>query len=257
MCRMLGMIGSSPLPAQDVMNAFLPLCTEGGVEKGMKPGHLDGWGASGFKEGRAVYFARSTESADKSKAEYQEAIARVSKSESPVVIVHFRKTAGAPPVIYNTHPFHWRDWVFAHTGAIFGAAASLPLNETAPNGDTDSERFFLWIWEQVHATADPTAALAALLKKARGELVYSALDFLMSDGNILWAYRDFGDKRLGKGETLADREKYFSLYAAQAGQSAVICSEPLKTVAKEWTPLAPRTLMAFTAGKVSPQTIII
>lgn len=257
MCRMLGIIGPSPLPAPDVLEAFCPLCREGCVQKGMKPGHLDGWGASGFKEGRAVYFARSTEPADENKKEYQEAIERIRKSETPVVIAHFRKTSGAPPGISNTHPFHWRDWIFAHTGTIFGAEASLPLNETTPYGETDSERFFLWIWEQVHATADPTAALAALLKKARGQLVYSSIDFLMSDGKTLWAYRDFSDKRMGKGETLEDREKYGTLYTGQVGACDVVCSEPLEKIAKNWVPMAPRTLMAFTAGTLSPQTIAI
>jgi len=254
---MLGLIGTPPLPAQEVLKAFYPLCTKGYVENGMKPGHRDGWGASGFKEGRAVYFDRRTDPADETEKEYQEAIDRVCKAESPVVIAHFRKVSGIPPVISNTHPFHWRDWVFAHTGTIFGAQASLPLNETAPNGETDSERFFLWLWEQVHAEADPTAVLAALLKKAREQLVYSALDFLMSDGQTLWAYREFGDKRLNPGETLAEREKYYALYFAILGSAAVVCSEPLEAVAKTWTPIPQRTLMAFTSGKTSPQTIMI
>jgi len=257
MCRLLGMIGSSPLPAQDVLNAFYPLCTEGCVEKGMTPGHLDGWGASGFKDGRAVYFARSTEPADESKKEYDEAMERVRKSESPVVIAHFRKTSGAPPVISNTHPFHWRDWIFAHEGTIFGAEASLPLNETAPIGETDSERLFLWIWEEVHATADPTAALAALLKKAREQLVYSSLNFLMSNGQTLWAYRDFSDKRMGKGETPGERERYYSLSTAQAGSCAIVCSEPLEKAAKKWTSLEPHTLAAFMIGAPAPRIIVV
>jgi predicted glutamine amidotransferase len=133
----------------------------------------------------------------------------------------------------------------------------MPLNETVPNGETDSERFFLWIWEQAHATADPTAALAVLLKKAREQLVYTSLDFLMSDGQTLWAYREFGDKRLSPGETLADRENYYVLYFASSGKAAIVCSEPLEAVAKTWTPLGQRTLAAFTAGSTSPQLITI
>ena len=43
MCKMFGMIGTSPLPVQDALNAFYPLRT----------GHPDGWGASGFHGGRA------------------------------------------------------------------------------------------------------------------------------------------------------------------------------------------------------------
>jgi len=255
---MLGMIGEPPLPVREVLAAFYPLCTDGCVTPGMKPGHLDGWGASGFKDHRAVYFGRETLPADESRDEFNQAMDRAHKTDTPVVIAHFRKAAGAPPGISNTHPFHFRDWVFAHDGTIFGAEASFPLNETSPCGETDSERFFLWLWEEIHATADPTAALAALLKKARETLVFSSVNFLMSDGKTLWAYRDFGDKRLGKGETLEDREKYYTLYtAAAAGKHALVCSEPLKGIAKIWTPIGQRTLAAFTAGKVSPQTIVI
>ena len=251
------MIGVPPLPVREILKAFYPLCTEGCVKNGLKPGHLDGWGASGFKENRAVYFGRQTEPAAESRDEFDQAVDRARKSETPVVIAHFRKAAGAPPGISNTHPFHWRDWVFAHNGTIFGAEASLPLNETAPYGETDSERFMLWIWERVHATADPTAALAALLKKSRETLVFSSLSFLMSDGQTLWAYRDFGDKRLEKGETLEDREKYYTLYTAASGKHALVCSEPLKGVAKKWQPLGQRTLAAFTAGKVAPLLLTI
>jgi glutamine amidotransferase len=189
--------------------------------------------------------------------EFKQAVDRAHKSETPVVITHFRNAAGTPPGISNTHPFHWRDWVFAHDGTIFGAEASLPLNETAPNGETDSERFFLWIWEQVHATADPTAALAALLKKARETLVFTSLNFLMSDGQTLWAYREFGDKRLGKGETLEDREKTFTLYTGASAKHAIVSSDPLQAVAKKWQPVGQRTLVALTVGKTSPQTVLI
>jgi predicted glutamine amidotransferase len=254
---MLGMMGVPPLPVKEALNAFYPLCTEGCVMNNMKPGHLDGWGASGFKENRAVYFGRETLPANESRDEFNQAVDRARKSETPVVIAHFRKVAGSPTGISNTHPFHWRDWVFAHDGTIFGAEASLPLNETAPYGETDSERFFLWIWEQVHATADPTAALAALLKKSRETLVFSSLNFLMSDGQTLWAYRDFGDKRLEKGETPADREKHYTLYTAASGKNALVCSDPLKTIAKKWTSIEQRTLAAFTAGKTAPQLLSI
>lgn len=241
------MIGTSPLPVQDALNAFYPLRT----------GHPDGWGASGFHGGRAVYFARRTEPADQDRAEFDQAIVRAQKSETPVILAHFRKTSGAPPVISNTHPFHWRDWVFAHSGTIFGAEASLPLNETAPLGETDSERFFLAIWEQVHAAADPAEALAIFLKKRRETLAFSALNFLLSDGRTLWAYRDFGDKRLEKGETLKSRENDYALYMATSGQEAYVCSEPLKSLAKKWEPLAQRKLAVLTSGKAPPQILTI
>jgi len=257
MCRLFGIAGPSPLPIQEALKAFYPLCTEGCVKKGMTPGHLDGWGISGFSDDRAVYFARKAEPATQGESDYQLAGERVLKSGSSLVIAHFRNSSGTPVTLSNTHPFHYRDWIFAHNGTIFGAVASLPLLEAAPQGETDSERFFLWIWENIHAELHPTAALVTLLKKARQELVYTSLNFLLSDGKHLWAYRDFGDKRLDKGETLQERENYYSLYRTTLGNSAVICSEPLVALSKNWELIPQRTLAVFSAERTTPQLTTI
>ncbi len=283
---MLGIIGTPPLPVQDALKAFYPLCTQGCVKKGMSPGHLDGWGVSGFSADRAVYFARRADPASQCENEYTQAGERALKSRAPIVIAHFRKAASAtvasatktladanasvasadPPRrsgggsavdISNTHPFHHADWVFAHNGTIYGATVSFPLYDARPLGQTDSERFFLWIWEQIHVGMDPTAALAALLKKSRGELVFTSLNFLMSDGKHLWAYRDFGDKRLEKEETVADREKYYTLYSSTVGNTAVACSEPLPELSTVWKPMAQRTLAVFSLKSTAPQLIQI
>src|ERR1700716_4148393 len=104
MCRMLGIIGSPPLPVQDALKAFYPLCAEGCVKKGMNPGHLDGWGVSGFSSGRAVYFARQSGAASEAASEYDLAGERALKSAAPIVIAHFRKASGGEPGVSNTHP---------------------------------------------------------------------------------------------------------------------------------------------------------
>src|SRR5438874_2677442 len=144
MCRMLGIIGTPPLPVQETLKAFYPLCTEGCVKKGMNPGHLDGWGVSGFSGGRAVYFARQAGPASQDESQYGQAGARALKFRAPIVIAHFRKASGTAPAIPNTHPFHYQDWIFAHNGTIYGPIGSFPLYGAEPQGQTDSERYFLW-----------------------------------------------------------------------------------------------------------------
>ncbi len=223
----------------------------------MAPGHTDGWGISGFKDGRAVYFARRAESAAQNETEYRQAAERAAKSSSPLVIAHFRKASEAEPDIANTHPFHNQDWVFAHNGTIFGAAASFPLVSAAPQGATDSERFFLWMYEQIYAEEDPTRALVDLIKKSRDTLVYTALNFLLTDGTRLWAYREFGDKRLEKGETVKDRKDYYTLYYAALPSSVIFCSEPLAGVSPHWTSMSQRTLAIVTPQAPIPQIIKI
>ena len=221
----------------------------------MTPGHTDGWGIAGFNDGRAVYFARRSESAAESENEYREATARAAKSTSPLMIAHFRKASDSERAVSNTHPFHYQDWVMAHNGTIFGAAASFPLISAELQGDTDSERFFLWICEQIHPEVDPTQALVELLKKSREGLVYTSLNFLLSDGKRLWAYREYGDKRLDKDETVKDREDYYTLFFATLPMSVVFCSEPLSRVSSAWTPMSQRTLAVVTPEAPVPQLI--
>jgi len=257
MCRLFGIAGTPPLPIQEALNAFYPLCTNGCVKKGMPPGHDDGWGISGFSGGRAVYFARRAEPASRSADDYRQAAERSAKSGAPLFIAHFRKASGSPPAIANTHPFHHQDWIFAHNGTIFGAAASFPLISAEPQGETDSERFFLWLFEQMHTETDPTRTLVDVLKKVREELVYTSLNFLMTDGARLWAYRDFGDKRLEKNESVKDREEYYTLYLTPLASGVAVCSEPLAALSAKWTPMNQRTLMVCTPQAPAPQLIKI
>ncbi len=245
MCRLLGLIGKPPLPVREALETFYPLCKKGHVKCIMEPGHLDGWGVSGFNGGRAVYFDRCADAADHDEARFKAAAAKAGKSNSPIVIAHLRKASMGDRDIANTHPFHARDWVFAHNGTVFGAMASLPITDGRLQGATDSERLMFWILEHVAHETDVTTALAELLKNTREKLVYSSLTFLLSDGKSLWAYRDFGDKRLEKGETVQEREKYYTLYTAKLEHGTIVCSEPLEAVAKSWKPMAQRTLLAF------------
>jgi predicted glutamine amidotransferase len=257
MCRLLGLIGTHPLPAREALEAFYPLGREGNVKCTMKPGHLDGWGLSGYSGGRAVYFERRAEPVTETKKQFDIAAEKAAKSQSPILIGHLRKASEGAPDVRNSHPFHSQDWIFAHNGTVFGATASLPLRDSQPQGQTDSERLFFWIQEAIRNSDDSTEALARLLKKSRPDLVFSALNFLMTDGKQLWAYRDFGDKRFDPGETLAEREKYYSLFYARVERSAVVCSQPLKSLSKNWQAIPPRTLAVFKPDMLAPRTVSI
>lgn len=252
MCRLLGLIGTPPLPAKDLLSAFQPLCKTGKVKCNMEPGHLDGWGVSGFQGGRAVYFERRAESAASDPALFRAAGEKAQQSRTPVLIAHLRKASTGTRSVGNTHPFHHRDWSFAHNGTVHGAMASLPLTDSTPQGETDSELLMLWILEHIQNEADPTEALVKLLKESRENLVFTSLTFLLSDGKTLWAYRDYGEKRLENGETLQDREKYYTLYYMKVDRTAVVCSETLPSVPGLWQPIAQRQLAVFTPDKLAP-----
>jgi predicted glutamine amidotransferase len=257
MCRMIAIAGVPPLPLREALKAFYPLCSAGCTHKGDTPGHGDGWGMSGFSGGRAVYFARDTRPASECVAEYEQATERAVRSSPPIVLSHFRKASEGETELANTHPFHHQDWIFAHNGTVFGAVGSFTLYASQPLGSTDSERFFMWIYEQIHGEIDPTRALIELLKRARQELVYTSLSFLMSDGKRLWAYREYGDRRLEKGITVEDRANYYTMHWTSQEKSVIFCSEPLKELKGPWTPLDQRTLAICTAQVPLPQFVKI
>jgi predicted glutamine amidotransferase len=257
MCRLLGIVGVHPLPIREVSEAFFSLGQTGHVKCTMKPGHLDGWGLSGFSAGRAVYFDRRAEPVTETKKPFEQAVEKAARSQSPVIIGHLRKASEGNRDVRNTHPFHSRDWIFAHNGTVFGAQASFNLQDSQPQGETDSERMFLWIVEQVRTEEHRTEAIVNLLRRNREGLVYSALNFLMTDGETLWAYREYGDKRMDPGETLQEREKYYTLYFSKVGNSAVVCSEQLNSVSKIWLPIPQRTLAVFSPSMTAPRTIAV
>jgi predicted glutamine amidotransferase len=257
MCRLLGIVGTPPLAAREILDAFFPLGKSGHVKCTMTPGHLDGWGLSGYSAKRAVYFERRAESITEDKQRVDAAADKAANTQSPVIIAHIRKASEGARNVSNSHPFHSRDWIFAHNGTVFGANASFPLQDSQPQGDTDSERLFLWILEHIRTAENSTAALIALLKKYRPELVYSALNFLMTDGTTLWVYREYGEKRLDPGETVEERQKYYTLSYARMGKSALVCSEPLTSLSKVWIPLGQRTLAVFTPEMLAPQVQVI
>ncbi len=253
----MAIAGPPPLPLEQALSSFYPLCQKGGVKKGMTPGHFDGWGISGFSSGRAVYFGRDARSAAECDVAYQEAAARAVKSSSPILITHLRKASEGERSIANTHPFHYQDWVFAHNGTVFGAVGSFPLISAQPFGSTDSERFFHWLYEQIQPEIDPTRALVDILKKVRQELVFTSLSFFLSDGKRLWAYREYGDRRLEKGETVDDRAAYYTLYYATLPTSVVIASEPLPELTGAWIAVQQRQLVICTPKVPLPQIVKI
>jgi glutamine amidotransferase len=253
---MLGMVGTPPLPVSDVLDAFYPLSKEGCVQANMPPGHLDGWGISGYSGDRLVYFDRRAEPATEGRAQFQKAGQKAFQTQSPVLIAHLRKSPSGGRDLSDTPPFHQKEWVFAHSGTIYNPEV-LHLEVSPAQGGTDSEHFMLWLVEHIGHVGDPTPVLSQLLKDWRDRLIFSSLSFLLSNGTMLWAYRDYGDQHLEAGETVQERQKYYTLYSTRVERTAVICSEPLKSLSKFWQPLAQRTLAVFSPQMLAPRTITI
>jgi hypothetical protein len=248
--QILGILGSGASSVSEAADAFCELF------KTAKFDHPVACGFSGYSAKRAVYFERTIALRPHAIELRRRILDAAKKTQSPAAIIQVR-SCEPTAVPSNVGPFHYRDWIGAHEGILHGAAASLHLITARPQGDQASERVIVYLVEQVALAENITEALVSLLKRLREELVYSALNFVLSDGQGLWVYREIGVKRFEGGETPQSREQKYKLYTGSAGPSAVVCTAPLPALGSRWDTLPSRTLAVFTSGQRLPQTFRI
>jgi predicted glutamine amidotransferase len=96
-----------------------------------------------------------------------------------MLIAHVRQATVGPLRTENTHPFRYRQWLFAHTGTLAGFDAIRgrmqesipPFLQRALGGDTDSELLFLLVLSFLHDggqldRAPPPAAVRSALRSS-------------------------------------------------------------------------------------------
>jgi glutamine amidotransferase len=141
MCELLGMSANVPT---DICFSFSGLVKRGG-DTGP---HKDGWGIT-FYEGKGCRSFKDPQPSCNSK------IAELVKQypiKSKAVISHIRQANRGGVSLENTHPFTrelWgKNWTYAHNGQLTGYQ-DLTVGRNLPVGQTDSERAFCWIIEQL------------------------------------------------------------------------------------------------------------
>lgn len=110
-----------------------------------------------------------------------------SPGESRLFLIHLETNTSGAQKESDLHPFHYRHWLFTHTGAL-DRDAFLPLLEEAHiqslNGDSSSEVFFHWIMQNIKKTRDLVPSLLDSLR----DVGQNELSFLLSNGRWLFAY---------------------------------------------------------------------
>ncbi|MGB2078439.1 MAG: class II glutamine amidotransferase [Vibrio sp.] len=185
MCELLGMSANVPT---DICFSFTGL-----IQRGGKTGpHRDGWGIT-FYEGKGCRIFKDPAPS------YQSKIAQLVQSypiKSCAVISHIRQANRGGVSLENTHPFTRELWgrniTFAHNGQLKGYE-NLPTGRHTPIGDTDSERTFCWLLDQLEQ-AYPTRpscerGLFEFIVKCCDKLKeLGVFNMLLSDGEFVMAY---------------------------------------------------------------------
>ena len=247
MCQLLGLNANTPT---DVVFSFTGFSTRASE-------HKDGFGIAFFEGAGARLFVDAQDARGSPVAE----MVRRYPIKSCNILAHIRKATQGGIALENTHPFVrelWgRYWVFAHNGNLADYAPRLHAS-FRPVGATDSERAFCWLMQELakaHASVPPVAELTATLRElARAPATHGSFNFLLSNGQALWAH---GSTRLHylvrkapfRTAHLQDEDVSMDFAAATTptDRVAVIVTEPL-TRDEPWTAFEPGELKVFVDG---------
>jgi len=247
MCQLLGLNANTPT---DIAFSFTGLA-ERAVE------HKDGFGIA-FFEGPGVRCFVDHHSARESPV--AEMVKRY-PIRAEHIVAHIRKATQGQVALQNTHPFVrelWgRYWVFAHNGDLKGFHPKLHA-AYRPVGDTDSERAFCWLMQELaknHAQLPNVEALTDTLRELAAPIArHGTFNFLLSHGDALWAHAStslhwlvrehpFGAARLQDADVTVD----FAHETTPQDRVALVATEPL-TAGEPWQAIAPGTLRVFREG---------
>ena len=247
MCQLLGMNANTPT---DVMFSFAGFSTRADE-------HKDGFGIA-FFEGAGVRLMVDAQSARHSPI--AEMVRRF-PIKSDNIVAHIRKATQGRVALENTHPFVrelWgRYWVFAHNGDLKNFHPRLHA-AFRPVGETDSERAFCWLMQELakaHASVPPIAELTATLKELAPRIAaHGTFNFTLSNGQALWAHCSTHLHHLVrqhpfKHASLQDEDVTvdFAQLTSPRDRVAVVVTEPL-TRDEPWIAFASGELRVFVDG---------
>lgn len=251
MCQLLGMNANTPT---DVVFSFTGFSTRASE-------HKDGFGIAFFEGAGVRLFVDAQDARGSPVAE----MVRRYPIKSGSIVAHIRKATQGRVALENTHPFVrelWgRYWVFAHNGNLADYAPRLHAS-FRPVGETDSERAFCWLMQELakaHASVPPVAELTATLRElAQVPAAHGSFNFLLSNGQALWAHcstrlhylvrqAPFRTARLQDEDVSVN----FADSTTPTDRVAVIVTEPL-TLDETWAAFSPGELKVFVDGAVLP-----
>jgi glutamine amidotransferase len=247
MCQLLGMNANTPT---DVMFSFTGLAHRADE-------HKDGFGIAFFEDKGLRHFIDRDSARESPVAQ----MVRNYPIKSDNVIAHIRKATQGQVRLENAHPFVrelWgRYWVFAHNGDLKNYAPRLH-GAFRPVGDTDSERAFCWLMQELakaHASVPSIEELSCTLRELLPlPASHGTFNVLLSNGQALWAHCSTHLHALERqhpfrAATLADEDLSvdFAALTTPSDRISIVATEPL-TAGEAWQTLAPGELAVFVGG---------
>ena len=251
MCQLLGMNANTPT---DVCFSFAGLASRADE-------HKDGFGIAFFEDRGLRTFVDHHSARVSPVAE----LVKRYPIKSDNVIAHIRKATQGRVALENTHPFVrelWgRYWVFAHNGDLKRFEPRLHA-AFRPVGDTDSERAFCWLMQELakaHASVPTVTELTHTLRELMPTIAaHGPFNLLLSNGQALWAHCSTALAWVERAHpfctaTLADNDVTIDLavLTSVTDRVAVVATEPM-TRNEAWHAMRPGELRVFVDGSAVP-----
>lgn len=243
MCELLGISASRPVN----MNFSFPEWRHRG--RGNPHGH----GFAYWDDGRAVIVKEP-------RSLWGENQNPVRTTTSGTFVCHVRSMSVGSRNGANTHPFsartNGRTLVFAHNGTV-EAVKRRPLRKLQPEGATDSEHAFLWMLERLEGIG-PDLFPPRLKELADDVAGLGNFNFLLSDGETLWAYADNSLHFIERtppygGELVRLRDEGYSMsldeVKAPDERAVLVATQPL-TDEQGWKRMERGSLLVVRAGGI-------
>lgn len=182
MARLFGILANRPELVSRAAARHEELLTERG-----EPNSL-GWGIGFYQGGEVLLRRRPVE--DRGEVSLVPAIAQ---ARTDTLIGHVRKATVGALTTENTHPFRYRQWLFAHTGTLAGFESMRDrLTDSIPQflrrnvrGETDSELLFYLFLSFLHdagVLSDPVVPSSLVASSLRATL--SLVDRLSQEEGV-------------------------------------------------------------------------
>ena len=235
MCRLFGMLAAEPTTAR----FWLLGATDSVLDQSYR--NPDGTGLAHYVEREPMVDKHPIAA-----YEDREFATEARQVHSHLVVAHVRHATRGEPRLENTQPFVHGSLVFAHNGTIDGLE-DLPASLSLLLGDTDSERYFALLRYHLGEASDTLTGIQKTVEWIKENCAYTSLNFLLADGDSLYALRLPDDKelyvrRLEPEEKLRGVSSYGTRSESDHSSGAILFASEKLDPATLWRELEPGTL---------------
>jgi predicted glutamine amidotransferase len=235
MCRLFGMLSAEPTTAR----FWLLGSTDSVLDQSYR--HPDGTGLAHYV-GREPVVDKHPIAAH----EDREFVAEARQVHSHLFLTHVRHATRGEPRLENTQPFVHDSLVFAHNGTIDGLE-DLPVSSGLILGNTDSERYFALLHHHISEAPDTLTGIQTTVNWIKENCTYISLNFLLADGDSLYALRLPGKEGLflrhvEAEEDLRGQSSYGTRSESEHSSEAILFASEKLDPATSWRELEPGTL---------------